>query len=106
MFLTMTGKITLPQFRVLYQELKGDESVANNKLCKEEDEHMQLILKTADKTIMQDLRMNNGGHIKQFDVFLVVIEWTSDNNCKWQIPYGKHQGECRCCYQYGYCYFH
>ena len=63
-FLTMAGKITLPQFRVLYQELTGDESVANNKLCKEEDEHMQLILKTADKTIIQDLRMNNGGHIK------------------------------------------
>ena len=37
---------------------------------------MQLILKTAYKAIVQDVRMNNGGHTKQFDAFWDVSEKT------------------------------
>ena len=32
------------------------------------------MLKTADEAIIEDLRMNNGGHIKQFDAFWNVTE--------------------------------
>ena len=35
---------------------------------------MQLILKTADETIIQDLRINNGGHLKQFDAFMMLLK--------------------------------
>lgn len=40
----------------------------------EAGERMQLILKTADEAIIQDLRMNNGGYMKQFDVFWDVTK--------------------------------
>ena len=72
--LIVAGKIASSQFRVLYQELTGDKSVADNKLCKEADERMQLILKTADETIIRDLSMKNGGHTKKFDAFWDVTE--------------------------------
>ena len=69
MSLIMADKITSSQFRLIYQELTGDKSVTDNKNCKEADERMQLILKTADEVIIRDLRMKNGGHMKQFHAF-------------------------------------
>ena len=74
MSLIMTNKIAWSPFRVICQELTGDKSVADNKLCMKADERMQLILKTADETIIRDLRMNNGGHTKQFNAFWDVTE--------------------------------
>ena len=74
MSLIMADKITSSQFRLIYQELTGDKSVTDNKNCKEADERMQLILKTADEVIIRDLRMKNGGHMKQFDAFWNVTE--------------------------------
>ena len=72
--LIMTDKITSSQSRIIYQELTGDKSAADKKLCKEADELMQLILKTTDEVIIRDLRMNNGGYTKQFDAFYDVTE--------------------------------
>ena len=74
MSLIMADKISPSQFQTIYQEFTGDKSAANNKLCKEADENIPLILKTADQVIIQHLRMNNGGHTKQFDAFWDTTE--------------------------------
>lgn len=57
MSLIMANGIISFQVRVIYQELTGDKSIADNKLCKEVDGRMQIILKTADKAIIRDLRI-------------------------------------------------
>ena len=74
MSLIMADKIASSQFWVIYQELTRDTSVADNKICKEVDGCMQLILQTADETIIQDLRINNEGHLKQFDAFMMLLK--------------------------------
>ena len=69
----MQDKISTAQFRALYRELTGDESVADNAVSKSVDERMRLILKNADASIIRDMRVNNGRK-EAFDTFWEVTE--------------------------------
>ena len=71
--LIMEDKITSSQFRVIFQELIGDQSSADNRVCKAADERIKLILKTADESIIRDLRKNNGAK-NHFDAFWTITE--------------------------------
>ena len=55
----MAGKMCASEFRAIYAELTGDCSVADNTKLKEVDDRMRLIMKTADPSIIRDLRVNN-----------------------------------------------
>ena len=57
--LLMLDKISPVQYRSLYSELTGDWSVTDNANSKAVDERIAFILKTADESILQDLRVNN-----------------------------------------------
>ena len=56
----MHDKISPAQYCTLYSELIGDCSVTDNANSKAVDKRIELELKTADKSILQDLRVNNG----------------------------------------------
>ena len=66
--LLMHDQVSSAQFHSLYTELTGDCSIADNANSKAGDERMQLILETADESILRDLRVNNG-QTKSFDAF-------------------------------------
>ena len=66
--LVMLDKMSPAQFRTIYSELTGDYSVTDNTKSKIVDERMQLILKTADPSILRDLRVMNSRKSK-FDEF-------------------------------------
>ena len=61
------------EFRAIYAELTGDCSVADNTKLKEVDDRMRLIMKTADPSIIRDLRVNNSRKAK-YDSFWDVAE--------------------------------
>ena len=71
--LIMQDKISTAQFRALYRELTGDESVADNAVSKSVDERTRLILKNADASIIRDISVNNGRK-EAFDTFWEVTE--------------------------------
>ena len=58
--LLMHNKISPAQYCTLYSELIGDCSVTDNANSKAVDKRIELELKTADKSILQDLRVNSG----------------------------------------------
>ena len=72
-FLLMHNKISSAQYCTLYSELTGDCSVTDNSNSKVVDERIKLILKTADKSILQYLRINNGQK-KSFNDFWYISE--------------------------------
>ena len=55
----MFDKISPAQFRFIYQEITGDETVPDNKKLAEYDERIRLIIKHADTSLCRDLRINN-----------------------------------------------
>ena len=57
--LLMLDKISPAQYRTLYSELTGDWSVTDNANSKAVDERIAFLLKTADESILQDLRVHN-----------------------------------------------
>ena len=68
MELIVEDKISPTQYRAIYRELTGDESVSDNQISKEIDERYRLILKVADSNVIRDLRVHN--HRKSsFDMF-------------------------------------
>ena len=62
--LLMADKMCASEFRAIYAELTGDCSVADNTKLKEVDDRMRLIMKTADPSIIRDLRVNNSRKAK------------------------------------------
>ena len=71
--LLMHDQVSPAQLRSLYTEPTGDCSIADNGNSKAADGRMQLILKTVDKSILRDLRVNNG-QTKSFDTFWDITE--------------------------------
>ena len=69
----MADKMCASGFRAIYAELTGDCSVADNTKLKEVDDRMKLIMKTADSSIIRDLRVNNSRKAK-YDNFWDVAE--------------------------------
>ena len=55
----MHDKISPGQFRTIFKELTGDCSVSDNKVSKDMDERMQLILSVSDNSVLRDLRVKN-----------------------------------------------
>ena len=73
MELIMEDKILPAQYRAIYRELTGDESVSDNQISEEIDERYKLILKVADSNVIRDLRVCN--HRKNsFDMFWKFTE--------------------------------
>ena len=71
--LIMNEKIKASEFRAIYAELTGDSSETDNTRLKQVDECMQLIMKTADPSILRDLRVNNSRSAK-YDIFWSITE--------------------------------
>ena len=69
----MHNKISPRQFRTIYKEVTGDCSVSDNKVSKDMDKRMQLILYISDASILRDLRVNNHKN-SSFDDFWTVAE--------------------------------
>ena len=69
----MHDQISPGQFRTVYKELIRDCSVSDNKVSKEMDERMQLILSVSDDSILRDLRVNNHRN-SYFNDFWAVVE--------------------------------
>ena len=61
--LLMHDQVSPAQLCSLYTELTGNCSIADNANSKAVDEWMQLILKTADGSILRDLCVNNGQNL-------------------------------------------
>ena len=76
--LVMHDKISPAKFHAIYSELTGDVSTADNSNSKAVDECMKLIMSTADKSILRDLRVNNG-HGGLFDAFWDVTKKKKKN---------------------------
>ena len=69
----MHDQISPGQFRTIYKELTRDCSVSDNKVSKEMDERMQLILSVSDDSILRDLCVNNHRN-SYFNDFWAVVE--------------------------------
>ena len=69
--LIMADKINPAQLRALYHKLTGDSSVSDNKWSQEVDDRIKAILKTADESIIRDMRVNNARK-SSFDPFWEV----------------------------------
>ena len=68
MKLIMEDKISPAQYRAIYCELTGDESVSDNQISKEIDERYKLILEVANSNVIRNLCVYN--HRKSsFDMF-------------------------------------
>ena len=52
-------RISPAEFRALYRELTGDESVSEDSVSKEVDNRIQCIMHNLDPTLARDLRINN-----------------------------------------------
>ena len=52
-------RISPAEFRALYRELTGDESVSKDSVSKEVDNRIQCIMHNLDPTLARDLRINN-----------------------------------------------
>ena len=64
----MHDKIYPAQYRTLYSDLTGNYSVTDNANSKAVDKRINLILKTADKTILRNIRVNSS-QTKSFNNF-------------------------------------
>lgn len=54
---------------MLYHDLTGDASLANDKISKEMEERLRLMMLLEDPSIIIDLRTNNGFRGSRFDIF-------------------------------------
>lgn len=54
---------------MLYHDLTGDASLANDKISKEMEERLRLMMLLEDSSIIIDLRTNNGFQGSKFDIF-------------------------------------
>ena len=54
---------------MLYHDLTGDASLANDQICKEMEERLRLMMLLEDPSIIIDLRTNNGFQESKFDIF-------------------------------------
>ena len=73
----MLDKISPGQFRAIYQELTGDMSASDNKISKQHDYRMCLILKVEDNTF-RHLRVHNTNK-SSFDDFWSAAETTIED---------------------------
>ena len=69
----MQDKISPGHFRTIYKELTGDCSASDNKISKDMEEKMQLILSVSDDSILRDLHVNNHRN-SSFDGFSAIAE--------------------------------
>ena len=56
-------------WKLLYNDLAGDNSTPPHELSKEMQERIRTILDLQDADIIMDLRINNGFHGTKFDTF-------------------------------------
>ena len=82
----MLDKISSGQFRIIYQELTGDMSTSDNKLSKQYNDWMCLILKIGNDNIFWDLRVHNTNK-SSFNDFWLDAETTIEdlkavNHCR------------------------
>ena len=77
------------QFRAIYSELTGDCSIADNSNSKAVDERVQLLLNTADESVLRDLRVNNGKK-ELFDTFWDVAEKKIEELQAAAVDYRRH----------------
>jgi uncharacterized protein YgfB (UPF0149 family) len=56
-------------WKLLYNDLAGDNSTPPHELLKEMQKRMRTILDLQDADIIMDLRINNGFHGTKFDIF-------------------------------------
>jgi hypothetical protein len=54
---------------MLYHDLTGDASLANDQISKEMEERLWLMMLLEDPSIIIDLRTNNGFRGSKFDIF-------------------------------------
>ena len=54
---------------MLYHDLTGDASLANDQISKEMKERLRLMMLLEDPSIIIDLRTNNGFRGSKFDIF-------------------------------------
>lgn len=54
---------------MLYHDLTGDASLANDQISKEMEERLRLMISLEDPSIIVDLRTNNGFKGSKFDIF-------------------------------------
>lgn len=54
---------------MLYHDLTGDASLANDQISKEMEERLRLMILLEDPSIIIDLRTNNGFKGSKFDIF-------------------------------------
>jgi hypothetical protein len=55
--------------RILYHDLTGDASLANDQISKEMEERLRLMMLLEDPSIIIDLRTNTGFQRSKFDIF-------------------------------------
>jgi hypothetical protein len=56
-------------WKLLYNDLAGDNSTPPHELSKEMQERLRMILDLQDANIVMDLRINNGFRGTKFDIF-------------------------------------
>ena len=57
--LVILDKISIAQFRFIYQEITGESSKADTQKQAEYDERIRCIVKNANPTLCRDLHINN-----------------------------------------------
>ena len=82
----MLENISCAEFRVIYAELTGDQSVCETKITKEVDEPLKTIMHNLTPDLAKDLRVNNTRKSK-FDEFWdictkILQEFTTVDDCR------------------------
>ncbi|CAB4383261.1 unnamed protein product [Rhizophagus irregularis] len=68
--LTLYGEHLIHEEKcMLYRDLTGDASLANDQISKEIEERLRLMMLLEDPSIIIDLRTNNGFQVSKFDIF-------------------------------------
>ena len=69
---------------MLYHDLTGDASLANDQISKEMEERLRLMVLLEDPSIIIDLRTNNGFQGSKFNIFWDELDGYFNevlNNC-------------------------
>ncbi|RIA82589.1 hypothetical protein C1645_835141 [Glomus cerebriforme] len=66
---SLVRNISKPVLRMLYHDLTGDASLANDQISKEMEERLRLMMLLEDPSIIIDLRINNGSQGSNLNIF-------------------------------------
>ncbi|CAG8700766.1 3744_t:CDS:1, partial [Funneliformis mosseae] len=66
---SLIHNLSKPVLRMLYYNLSSDTSLANDKISKEIEERLRLIILLKDPSIIIDLRTSNRFQGSKFDIF-------------------------------------